>query len=233
VTLAVEAVSVRFGTTAALAGVDLHASAGECVGVVGPNGAGKTTLLDVVSGLVAPGRGRVRLGAGVVTGLPPDRVARAGVARTFQAPRLFGRMTVAANVRAGRPLDPRPWLALVGLLDRQDDLAGALVPGDARRVELARALASDPRVLLLDEPCGGLTPAETEAMAGLIQGAATPRRILVLVEHKLDVVARLCQRVVVLDRGEKIFDGPAGAFRGEARVQEAYWGPDPGAGTGR
>jgi ABC-type branched-subunit amino acid transport system ATPase component len=233
VTLAVEGVTVWFGTTAALAGVELVIAPGERVGLVGPNGAGKTTLLDVIGGLVAPRAGRVRLGARGLGGLAPDRVAREGIARTFQTPRLFGQLTVAANVRAGRALDPLPWLVLAGLADRQDDLAATLTPGEARRVELARALASEPRVLLLDEPCGGLTPAETDTMAALIGRAATPDRITVLVEHKLDVVAQVCARVVVLHHGEKIFDGPSSAFRLDPRVHEAYWGGSAGARAGR
>lgn len=228
-TLAIEEVSVWYGTTAALAAVELVVSSGERVGVVGPNGAGKTTLLDVIGGLVTPVAGLVRLSGCTLTGLAPDRVARTGVARTFQTPRLFSRMTVAANVRAGRSLDPGPWLALAGLLDRADELAGTLTPGDARRLELARALAGRPRVLLLDEPCGGLTAAETDAMASLIAAGATPDRITMLVEHKLDVVARVCERVIVLHLGRKIFDGVASAFRLDPQVQAAYWGYPPEA----
>jgi ABC-type branched-subunit amino acid transport system ATPase component len=233
VTLAVEGLTVWFGTTAALVHVEFTVSPGERLGLVGPNGAGKTTLLDVIGGLVAPRAGRVRLGGRVLGGLAPDRVAREGVARTFQTPRLFRQMTVAANVRAGRALDPGPWLALAGLADRRDELAATLTPGEARRVELARALASDPRVLLLDEPCGGLTVAETDAMAALIRRAATPGRITILVEHKLDVIAQVCERVAVLHHGEKIFDGPASAFRLDPRVHEAYLGGSDGARVGR
>jgi branched-chain amino acid transport system ATP-binding protein len=224
VTLAVEGLTMRFGTTAALAHVEFIVSPGERVGLIGPNGAGKTTLLDVIGGLVVPQAGRVRLSGRVLGGLAPDRVAREGIARTFQTPRLFGQMTVAANVRAGRALDPGPWLALVRLADRRDELAATLTPGEARRVELARAVASGPRVLLLDEPCGGLTVAETGTMATLIRGAATPDRITILVEQKLDVVTEVCERVLVLHHGEKIFDGPSGAFRLDPRVHEAYWG---------
>jgi branched-chain amino acid transport system ATP-binding protein len=233
VTLAVEGVSVWFGTTAALATVELVIPLGGRVGLVGPNGAGKTTLLDVISGLVAPRAGRVRLSDRMLTGLPPERVARTGVARTFQTPRLFARMTLAANVRAGRALDPAPWLALVGLAERAEELAETLTPGDARRVEFARALAGDPRVLLLDEPCGSLTAAETDAMTDLIAAGSTPDRIIMLVEHKLDVVARVCERVAVLHLGEKIFDGSSGAFRLDPRVQAAYWGGPTGARDGR
>lgn len=223
-TLSIEGLSVRFDATAALADVSLVVAAGERLGLVGPNGAGKTTLLAAVSGFVRPTSGRVRLGTMWLTGLGPDAVARAGVARAFQSPGLFMRMTVDENVRAGRALDAGPWVAFVGLEARRAELAGALTPGERRRLELARALAGEPRLLLLDEPFGGLTPAETEAMAALVARAATPERITVLVEHKLGVVTRLCPRVAVLHLGQKIFDGPSGALRSDAKVQAAYLG---------
>jgi ABC-type branched-subunit amino acid transport system ATPase component len=222
--LSVEGVSVRFDGISALSSVNLAVAAGERLGVVGPNGAGKTTLLNAVTGLVRPAAGAIRLDGRPLTGLTPDAVARAGVARTFQSSRLFSRMTVAQNVSAGRPLDAQPWLALVGLLPRRGDLAAALTPGEARRLELARALAGRPRVLLLDEPCGGLSAAETEDIAALLEGAVTPATIMVVVEHKLRVISRLCARVAVLHLGEKIFDGPPAALRADRRVLEAYLG---------
>ena len=222
--LSVEGVSVRFAGISALSSVSLAVAAGERLGVVGPNGAGKTTLLNVVTGLVRPAAGAIRLDGRSLTGLAPDAVARAGVARTFQSARLFSRMTVGENVRAGRPLDAEPWLRLVGLLARRGDLAAALTPGEARRLELARALAGRPRALLLDEPCGGLSAAEAEDIAALLERAITPGIITVVVEHKLRVISRLCARVAVLHLGEKIFDGPAGALRADRRVLEAYLG---------
>lgn len=222
--LSVEGVSVRFDGISALSSVNLAVAAGERLGVVGPNGAGKTTLLNAVTGLVRPAAGAIRLDGRPLTGLTPDAVARAGVARTFQSSRLFSRMTVAQNVSVGRPLDAQPWLALVGLLPRRGDLAAALTPGEARRLELARALAGRPRVLLLDEPCGGLSAAETEDIAALLEGAVTPATIMVVVEHKLRVISRLCARVAVLHLGEKIFDGPPAALRADRRVLEAYLG---------
>jgi branched-chain amino acid transport system ATP-binding protein len=222
--LLVEGVSVRFAGISALSSVSLAVAAGERLGVVGPNGAGKTTLLNVVTGLVRPAAGAIRLDGRSLTDLAPDAVARQGVARTFQSPRLFTRMTVEENVRAGRLLDAQPWLALVGLLPRRGDLAAALAPGEARRLELARALAGSPRVLLLDEPCGGLSAAETEEIVALLERAVTPFAIMVVVEHKLRVISRLCARVAVLHLGEKIFDGPAGALRADRRVLEAYLG---------
>jgi branched-chain amino acid transport system ATP-binding protein len=222
--LSVEGVSVRFAGISALSSVSLAVAAGERLGIVGPNGAGKTTLLNVVTGLVRPAAGAIRLDGRSLTDLAPDAVARQGVARTFQSPRLFTRMSVEENVRAGRPLDAQPWLALVGLLPRRGDLAAALTPSDARRLELARALAGSPRVLLLDEPCGGLSAAETEEIVALLERAVTPSTIMVVVEHRLRVISRLCGRVAVLHLGEKIFDGPAGALRADRRVLEAYLG---------
>jgi ABC-type branched-subunit amino acid transport system ATPase component len=223
-TLAVREVVVSFGPTRALDGVTLTARAGERVGLVGPNGAGKTTLLDVVGGLVAPASGRIELDGVGLAGRGPATVARIGVARTFQSPRLFPHLTVAENIRCGRRLDAAPWLDWAGLAPRRDDLAEALTPGEARRLELARALAGGPRLLLLDEPCGGLSASETDAMATLIGHAGAPERIVILVEHKLGVVGRLCARVVALSAGAVIFDGPAAALGRDPRVAEAYLG---------
>ncbi|MBI2525176.1 MAG: ATP-binding cassette domain-containing protein [Candidatus Rokubacteria bacterium] len=223
-TLAVEGLSVRFGATAALSGVGLSLDAPVLLGLVGPNGAGKTTLLDAIGGLVRPEAGRIHLDGVELTALPPDAVARLGVARTFQSPRIFTRMTVEENVRAGRSVDPGPWLAATGLDRRRHELAAALGPAEAGRLELARALAGEPHLLLLDEPCGGLNATETEAMVTLLQRAAAPGRAVILVEHKLGVIGRLCKRVAVLHLGEKIFDGPSGGLHTDPRVLEAYLG---------
>jgi ABC-type branched-subunit amino acid transport system ATPase component len=227
VTLTVESLSVSFGRVSALDRVSLTVAPGERVGLVGPNGAGKTTLLDAIGGLVRPSRGTVHLGATRLTGLAPAQVARAGVGRTFQSPRLAPWMTVAENVRAGRAIDAAPWLALTALEHRRDELAVALTPAEGRRLELARALAGHPRVLLLDEPSGGLTAAETDGLIGLLERAAAPDRILILVEHKLGVIRRFADRVVVLHLGEQIFDGSTAAMGRDARVLEAYLGRAP------
>ncbi len=222
--LSVEDVSLSFDGTAALTRVSLSAVPGECLGLMGPNGAGKTTLLDVISGLARPRSGRVALFGRPLLGLEPDQVARAGVARTFQSPRLFTRMTVEENVRAGRAVDAEPWLGLAGLRSRRGELAAVLTQAEARRLELARALAAEPDLLLLDEPCAGLNPVEAEAATALLARAITPRRIAILVEHKLGVIDRLCQRAVVLQLGAKIYDGPVAAARSDPRVVEAYLG---------
>jgi branched-chain amino acid transport system ATP-binding protein len=224
VTLDIERVSVSFGPAVVLRDLSLAAAPGERIGLVGPNGAGKSTLLDVISGFVRPAAGNVRLGDVRLTGRPPDAVARAGVGRVFQSPRLFTRLTVEENVRSGRRLDPRPWLASAGLDARGSDLAGALTPGEARRLELARAMAGQPRLLLLDEPLAGLTAAEADATAAWLERAVPAGCITLLVEHKLRVLTRLCPRVVVLHLGETIFDGPPGALGTDPRVRDAYLG---------
>jgi branched-chain amino acid transport system ATP-binding protein len=166
----------------------------------------------------------VQLAGRRLTGLPPDEVARAGVGRGFQTPRRLERLTVAANIRAGRALDPGPWLRAAALDVRRDDLADTLTAGEARRLELARILAGRPSLLLLDEPFGGLTPVETESMMALLGDASAPDRITVLVDHKLGVVTRFCDRVLVLHLGEKVFDGPAARLREDPRVLEVYLG---------
>jgi ABC-type branched-subunit amino acid transport system ATPase component len=227
VKLSLDRVSVSFGRLAALDGVSFTAEHGERVGLVGANGAGKTTLLDVITGLTRPRSGTVHLGATRLTGRAPEQVARAGVARTFQSPRVAPWMTVAENVRAGRRVDAERWLRLAGLEARRDELAAALTRAEARRVELARALAGHPRVLLLDEPFGGLTTVESDSLAALLTHDPAAERIVILVEHRLGIVRRLADRVVVLHRGEGIFDGAPGAMGDDPAVLQAYLGRPP------
>lgn len=222
--LRVENVVVSFGALRALDGVTVAAGPGERVGLVGPNGAGKTTLLDAMGGLAPLAAGRIEL-AGIELGRrDPAAIARLGVARTFQSPRVFPHLTVEENIRCGRRLDADPWLDWAGLGSWRRELGETLAPSEMRRLELARALAGGPRLLLLDEPCGGLGPADTDAMSALIRRASTPERIVILVEHKLGVVRRLCERVVALSAGTVIFDGPASALARDPRVAEAYLG---------
>jgi ABC-type branched-subunit amino acid transport system ATPase component len=223
-TLRVENVVVSFGVLRALDDVTFAALPGEHVGLVGPNGAGKTTLLNAMGGLAPLAAGRIELGGVELGRRDPAAIARLGVARTFQSPRVFPHLTVQENIRCGRRLEADPWLDWSGLGSRRRELGEALAPGEMRRLELARALAGGPRLLLLDEPCGGLGPADTDAMIALIRHAATPERIVILVEHKLGVVSRLCERVVALSAGMVIFDGPAGALARDSRVAEAYLG---------
>ena len=222
--LRVENVVVSFGALRALDGVTVAAGPGERVGLVGPNGAGKTTLLDAMGGLAPLAAGRIELGGIELGRRDPAAIARLGVARTFQSPRVFPNLTVEENIRCGRRLDADSWLDWAGLGSRRRELGEALAPGEMRRLELARALAGGPRLLLLDEPCGGLGPADTDAMSALIRRASTPERIVILVEHKLGVVRRLCERVVALSAGTVIFDGPASGLARDPRVAEAYLG---------
>jgi len=251
--LRVDGVSVRFGGVQALRGVSLTAVAGEVCGIIGPNGAGKTTLFDVVSGLCRPAAGRIVLGGTDVTRAGAQRRARLGLRRTFQRHQLFGRLTVLENVltatewRGGggglaadllglparrrrerqRREHAREVLATCGLADRADEYAGTLPLGPARLLELARAVVDRPRVLLLDEPTSGLDAGEAALMADAIRGLAAESAIL-LVEHDVAFVADTCARLVVLDLGAVIADGPAGAVRLDPRVRDAYLGKEAG-----
>jgi branched-chain amino acid transport system ATP-binding protein len=236
--LAVDEVSVHFGGVAALSSVSLRAEAGAVTGLIGPNGAGKTTLFNVITGLQRPDRGRVRLDGVDVTRARTHRRARLGLARTFQRLELFTTLSAADNVRVGLESagggDPA---RAVGLLERVGvgAVAGSpvstLPTGSARLVELARALSTDPKVLLLDEPCSGLDEHETEALGRLLTSLAREGRAVVLVEHHTDLVLRVCETVHVLDFGEVIASGPPSTIRRDRAVQEAYLGHSAQAAT--
>ena len=236
--LEVDRVSRSFGGVAALTDVSLHVGAGEVVGLIGPNGSGKTTLLNVIAGLSPAERGRVRLDGRDVTTLRPERIATLGLARTFQTPRILHRMTVfdnlAAALFAGSPRVRRVNSAnrkrLLGLLDacglggRTGDLASQLILPEQRRLELVRTLVSDPKLILLDEPAGGMTPAETDGMARLIAEVAALGRTCIVIEHKIDMIASLCERICVLDFGRVIADGTTAEVLEDEAVLEAYLG---------
>ena len=244
--LDIERLVRKFGAVEALAGLDLSVGDGESVGLIGPNGSGKTTLFNVVTGVYPPTSGNVRLGGRDIGASKPDRIVNSGVARTFQNLRIFERLTVFENVwaaqhrRADVPMRElvfarRPaeharreevdgLLELAGLADRRDALAGGLPLPDQRRLELARALARRPRLLLLDEPAGGMTPAETEQMIRLIRDIAIPGRACIVIEHKMEMIRNLCDRVCVLDFGRKIAEGSPEAVLRDDRVIEAYIG---------
>jgi branched-chain amino acid transport system ATP-binding protein len=232
--LDVSGVTVRFGGHVALDDVRLTAAPGEVTGLIGPNGAGKTTLFNVITGLQAPQRGRVRLDGDDVTGLAPYRRARRGLARTFQRLELFGLLTVRENVelaasvrgrRPGRSADEA--LALVGLTAMGEVRADELPTGKARLVELARALATGPRVLLLDEPASGQDDAETEAFRDVLLTVAAEGLAVVLVEHDVHLVMRTCARVHVLDFGRVLAAGTAAEVQADQAVLDAYLGAAP------
>jgi branched-chain amino acid transport system ATP-binding protein len=248
-------VSVRFGGVAALSDVSVDVYAGTVTGLIGPNGAGKTTLFNVVSGLQRPDRGHVRIAGRDVTGLGPHRRARLGLARTFQRLELFSHLTSEDNVRVGIEAGRRlPWsprrrqgrvpvtsarslLHRVGVGETANHPVNALPTGSARLVELARALAIDPRVLLLDEPCSGLDDAESEGLGRLLRELAAEGRAVLLVEHDMNLVLDICDRVYVLDFGEIIAAGTPAEVRAHPAVQAAYLGSlqaaDGGGETGR
>ena len=236
--LEVERVSRSFGGVAALSEVDLHVTAGEVVGLIGPNGSGKTTLLNVITGLSPAEHGRVRFDSRDVTNLRPDRIAVLGLARTFQTPRILHRMTVLQNLAtalfAGSPrvrtLSAADRDRLHGLLEecglgpRVNELASKLTLPEQRRLELVRTLVTNPKLILLDEPAGGMTPAETDGMARLIAEVAARGRTCIVIEHKIDMISSLCERICVLNFGRVIADGTTEEVLEDEAVLEAYLG---------
>jgi branched-chain amino acid transport system ATP-binding protein len=229
--LVVDHISVNFGGVAALTDVSLRAEAGSVTGLIGPNGAGKTTLFNVITGLQHPDRGTVHLSGVDVTRKRTHRRARLGLARTFQRLELFSTLSAADNVRVGlESFGPAGAATAHRLLERVGVGSEAASPvstlptGSARLVELARALSTDPKVLLLDEPCSGLDERETETLGRLLTSLAEEGRAVVLVEHDTDLVLQVCGTVHVLDFGELIATGGPEEIRHNPVVQEAYLG---------
>jgi branched-chain amino acid transport system ATP-binding protein len=233
--LKAQSVVVNFSGVKALAGVDFEVRSGEIVGLIGPNGSGKTTLLNVLSGFQQPSSGTVQVRGIDIRGWPPERVTRNGVARTFQGVRAFGRLTVEENVQLGA--------IAVGASrkearDRADDIltqlhltdvasrwAKTLPAGSQRRLGIARALASNPTVMLLDEPTAGLHEAETDSVIEFITELRRSRRLgICLVEHDMRVVMRLSDRMQVLDNGQTLASGSPSEIRNDTKVLEAYLG---------
>jgi branched-chain amino acid transport system ATP-binding protein len=227
--------------------VGLRLDAGERLAVIGPNGAGKSTLFAMLGGQLRPDGGRVRLDGRDVTGLAAHRLWRLGVGRTFQVAAVFGSMTVAENVqtallsrlgrlgrvwRAARHQERIPAMALlqrVGMAAQADRPAGVLAYGDLKRLELAVALAHEPRVLLMDEPTAGMAPAERQALMELVDDLVAEREMgLLFTEHDMDVVFAHAERVVVLARGEVIAEGTPEAIRRDEQVRAVYLGQGVG-----
>jgi branched-chain amino acid transport system ATP-binding protein len=244
-TLEVEGLSKSFGALAALSGVSFAVRRGEIFSVIGPNGAGKSTLFNVISGLHGASAGRVLLDGEDITGLPPEVINRRGMAKTFQITNVFGGISVGENVRvAAQSRAPRSgrlsslWrsadvdgqvgdlLDAFGLASRRDAEARNLSHGEQRYLEICLALATEPRLLLLDEPTAGMTPGETKDATALIKKIAQARGLtLLLIEHDMSVVMGISDRIAVLHFGEKIAEGPPDEIRNDARVIEAYLGP--------
>ena len=235
--LEVDELVVRFGGVTAVNGATFSADRGLITGLIGPNGAGKTTCVNVITGLQRPTRGKVRYRDRDVTGWPVHKRAKHGVGRTFQRLEAFGSLSVRDNVRVAQEIHggPLAWfgrsrggvdmlLDRVGILEYADERADSIPTGTARLLELARCLASDPQLLLLDEPSSGLDETETDAFGELLVELAGEGCAVLMVEHDMDLVMGVCHEIHVLDFGEIIASGAPAEIRADPRVQRAYLG---------
>jgi branched-chain amino acid transport system ATP-binding protein len=232
--LSVSGVSKRFGGIVANRGISFDVEPGELVGIIGPNGAGKSTLFEIITGFYHPDEGEVRLDGARLTGLSPDVVCRRGVARTFQKLRPFQGLTVLDNVMVGaltRTKDvrhardrARALVDKVGLSEKAAAHARTLSTGQRKRLELARALATEPRLLLLDEVTGGVDQRTIPELVRLVRALHGGGLTLLVIEHNMRVITAVAQRIVALQLGEVIADGPPDAVARDRRVVEAYLG---------
>jgi branched-chain amino acid transport system ATP-binding protein len=247
--LAVEDVAISFGGVAAVAGVSLAVEQGEIFAIIGPNGAGKTTLFNLIAGNYRPAHGRVTLGGNDATGLTPHLLARRGLSRTFQNLQIFFRMTAIENVMVGRHMHEKrallphlfalpsvlrqnratrekaeELLAFVGLSALTDRPAGNMPYGALKRLEIARALATEPKVLLLDEPAAGCNAVETQEIDAAISKIAASGVTVVLVEHDMKLVMKISSRIHVLDQGRTLTEGTAAEVRANPDVVKIYLG---------
>jgi branched-chain amino acid transport system ATP-binding protein len=247
--LEIEHVSKNFGGVAALSEVSFGINPNEILGVIGPNGAGKTTLFNLITGVFAPSSGAIKFHEKPIVGLPPHQVTEMGISRTFQNIRLFDHMTALENVMVGSHCRTHAgmwqglWrtqtqkteermirdksqalLELVGIIDEQDISAGSLSYGKQRRLEIARALGTEPKLLLLDEPTAGMNESETEELRILIKKIQSLGKAVVLIEHDMHLVMNVCERLVILNFGRKIAEGAPDEIRENKDVIEAYLG---------
>jgi branched-chain amino acid transport system ATP-binding protein len=247
--LEADRLSITFGGVRAIDGVSISIESGQVFSIIGPNGSGKTTLFNLVSGIYSPNDGNIRLAGETVTGLAPDQLARRGLSRTFQNLQIFSRMSVLKNVMVGRHRHERTgiladllhWpsverqnqatreaaraaLACVGLADAANRPAGTLAYGALKRLEIARALATEPTVLLLDEPAAGCNPVETQELDHVIRSIVNDGITVVLVEHDMRLVMNISDRVHVLASGRTLTEGTPEQVRSDPAVIEAYLG---------
>lgn len=253
--LETKAITMRFGGVVAVNNLSIEVNAGEIVALIGPNGAGKTTAFNMITGVYTPTSGKILYAGKEITGLRPDQITHKGIARTFQNIRLFKKLTVFDNVLIARHLrlksnfmaaslrfggyrreerqmreESMELIRKFGLEKNKDDIASSLPYGQQRRLEIARALATEPNLLLLDEPAAGMNPKETEELTGFIRQIKDEYNLTVfLIEHHMDLVMEISERIYVLDFGETIAKGTAEVVQNDPRVIEAYLGVDDNA----